>query len=179
MTLVRSQASNHPQQVGSRGARPEVDDRATTLEVFGPLHDRFHFTLDAAASAENTKLPRFFDLQTDGLIQPWGGERVWCNPPYSEIRPWVEKAWAETADLVVMLLPSNRTEQAWWQDLVEPFRDRAGSPLTTEFIRGRVRFLAPGATEIGPDERPPFGNVLLIWNREVPRLQGFQESLRI
>jgi hypothetical protein len=93
---------------------------------------------------------------------------VWCNPPYSNIRPWVEKAWAEwlhgDVPLVVMLLPANRTEQGWWQDLVEPWRDRDGAP-SVEFLRGRTRFIAPGADGIGPNERPPFGCCLLIWER--------------
>lgn len=65
-----------------------------------------------------------------------------------------------------MLLPANRTEQPWWQDLVEPFRDRAGSDLRTEFFRGRIRFVRAGAPAIFPNERPPFGVVILIWTRQ-------------
>ena len=64
-----------------------------------------------------------------------------------------------------VLLPANRPEQKWWQDMVEPYRDRPGSPLRTEFLRVRPRFVLPGAEEIGPNERPPFGCVLLIWER--------------
>jgi hypothetical protein len=33
MTLARFRGQNHPQQVKRRGARPEVDERATTLEM--------------------------------------------------------------------------------------------------------------------------------------------------
>lgn len=179
MSLVGLEARNHPQQTGARGAVVDVDDRATTLDVFEPLRDRFAFTVDVAASERNAKLPRFFSVDDDGFAQPWGGERVWCNPPYSDIRPWVEKAWAESAEIVAMLLPANRTEQGWWQDLVEPYRDRPGSPLTTEFIRGRLRFIAPGADSVGSDERPPFGNVLLLWNRERPHLDGIQSRLSL
>jgi hypothetical protein len=64
-----------------------------------------------------------------------------------------------------MLLPANRTEQSWWQELVEPHRDRLGTGLTVEFIRGRLRFLRPGSTRPMPNERPPFGVCLLIWER--------------
>lgn len=64
---------------------------------------------------------------------------------------------------IVMLLPANRVEQAWWQEHVEPFRDRSDSPLRVEFLRGRMRFDRPGAV-IGPKgDRPPFGVCLLIW----------------
>lgn len=62
-----------------------------------------------------------------------------------------------------MLLPANRTEQQWWQLMVEPFRDRPGSPLSTRFLPGRMRFLRRGQTAVGPNERPPFGCLLLIW----------------
>lgn len=165
MSLVQFHARNHRQQVGKRGADPQVDDRATTPEVFEPLHARFGFTLDVAASEHNTKLPRFYSIEEDGLAQSWAGERVWCNPPYSLIGPWVEKAWREApfTDLIVMLLPANRTEQNWWQEHVEPHRDRPGSPLRVEFLRGRLRFIAAGRTSVGPNERPPFGCCLLIW----------------
>jgi hypothetical protein len=37
---------------------------------------------------------------------------------------------------IVMLLPNNRMEQGWWQRLVEPFRDRVGSPLSTRKLAG-------------------------------------------
>lgn len=141
----------------------DVDDRATTPEDFARFDARWHFTIDVAAAEHNTKCERFFDVQADGLQQPWAGERVWCNPPYSNIRPWIEKAWSEAAHLVVMLLPANRTEQSWWQELVEPHRDVPDSDLRTEFLPGRMRFLARGAQRIGPNERPPFGCVLLIW----------------
>lgn len=167
MSLTRFKAQNHPQQT----AKPQIDDRATTPTMFAELHARFRFTVDAAASIENAKLPRFWTVADDGLEQPWGAERVWVNPPYSNIRPWVEKAHYEweigEVEAIVMILPANRTEQSWWQDLVEPYRDQLGmfDGPRTEFIRGRVRFLHPGATEIGPDERPPFGSVLLIWDR--------------
>lgn len=161
MSLVGFKARNHRQQVGRRGANPFVDDRETTPEVFGPLHERFGFTVDVAASPENAKLPRFFTAEDDGLAQDWSGERVWCNPPYSAIAPWVEKGHAGGADLVVMLLPANRTEQRWWQELVEPHR-RAGA-LEVEFLAGRMRFIPPGEDSVKPNSRPPFGCCLVIW----------------
>jgi phage N-6-adenine-methyltransferase len=125
--LVGRRSANHPQQTARRGALDVVDDRATTAEVFDPLHALHRFTVDVAAATHNTKCERFYDAVTDELAQSWAGERVWCNPPYSAIAPWVEKAWLSVdAEVVVMLLPANRTEQVWWQELVEPFRDRGG-----------------------------------------------------
>ena len=147
---------NHPQQKRN----PRVDDRATTPEVFGKLHARFRFTVDVAAASHNAKLPRYYTEDRCGLSASWEGERVWCNPPYSSIRPWVEKSVTSAAEIVVLLLPANRTEQGWWQDLVEP--RRRGGGIRVEFIRGRMRFLAATDTAIKPNSRPPFGVCLVI-----------------
>jgi phage N-6-adenine-methyltransferase len=169
VSVVGYQARNHPQQVAARGADPAVDDRAITMEDFAPVHARFAFTIDAAASTANARLPRYWTAGTDALSRSWAGERVWCNPPYSHpsLGRWAEKAWDEwfregRPELIVMLVPANRTEQQWWQNWVEPFRDRA-TGLRTEFLPGRMRFLRSGQAEIRPNERPPFGCCLLIW----------------
>lgn len=176
---------NHPQQVAEKGVNESVDDRATPWEVFDPLNREFRFTVDAAASPLNNRLPRFWTRESNALAQEWAGERVWCNPPYSDIEPWVQKAWVEAAaECVVMLLPANRSEQGWWQRHVEPFRDGKWTHievpnLTTRFLPGRIRFVAPDLNQHAeahdlfggrsstrvPDTRPPFGCVLLIWSR--------------
>jgi phage N-6-adenine-methyltransferase len=166
MPLVGFKAKNHPQQVHYCGSQRHVDDRALPAAEFTKLQARFGFTIDAAAAAHNAKLPRYYSIENSGLEASWAGERVYCNPPFSDIAPWVAKAWAEeSAPLIVLLLPANRTEQNWWQNLIECRRDRAGSPLRVEFQPGRWRFLKAGQLAIGPNERPPFGCVLCIWDR--------------
>lgn len=151
-----------------RWSQDEVtDDRQTHPRHFIELNQRHGpFTLDVAAAEHNTKCARYFDVDANGLEQDWSGERVWCNPPYSDIAPWVRKAWASWAAAlgIAMLLPATRTEQPWWQTMVEPFRDRVDSPLRTEFLPGRMHFLRPGQTAIATGERPPFGCVLLVWS---------------
>lgn len=161
--LVGFTPKNHPQQVGVRGANDGVDTRETPLSLLAPLIAEFGpFTLDVAASALNTKAPRYFDIAADGLVQSWAGERVWCNPPYSNLLGWVAKASREHRDgcpLIVMLLPANRTEQPWWQDQIEPYRDGRGS-IETRFIRKRVDFGKPVGSKAGS---VPFASVLAIW----------------
>lgn len=174
MSLVAFRARNHPQQATIN----TVDDRGTLPDFFDPLNAQHRFTVDAAASAENALLPLYWSIDTDGLAQSWGGHRVWCNPPYSNIPPWPEKAWIEmvdgTCELVVMLLPANRCEQSFWQTHVEPYRDREpfhGIRLTSQFLSGRMRFRMPENYEWGTSrkkgDRPPFGCVLLTWTREI------------
>lgn len=166
MTLTGFKAKNHPQQTGKNGARDEVDDRGTRWEDFDEFNRLYGpFTLDVAAAPHNAKCEKFFTREDDGLAQSWAGERVWCNPPYSDIGAWVQKAWRERKGTVgiTMLLPANRTEQKWWQEHVEPYRDDKNYGLTVRFLPGRMRFDRPNAV-IGPKgDRPPFGCCLLIW----------------
>lgn len=169
------QAANHPLQVARDGAVDHVDDRATPPEDFGPWAERFRFSIDVAAAPHNAKCERFYTREDDGLHKSWSGERVWCNPPFSDLGAWVGKAWHEWfdacgapgAELIVMLVPANRAEQGWWQEHVEPHRDRPGSPLRTEFLPGRIRFQFPPHIEPPKHNRPLFGCVLLIWSDEL------------
>jgi DNA N-6-adenine-methyltransferase Dam len=168
--------TNHPNMVKKRGVDDAVDDRQTPPCVFVPLDAEFAFTLDAAASHENHKCARYCTLAGgqlgNGLAISWAGERVWINPPFSRIRPWVEKAWDERAsELVALLLPNNRGEQPFFQDLIEPYRDRPGSILTTRNLRKRRPFLSAGQ-EIGnrTSKSPPFGLTLVLWDRRRPAL---------
>lgn len=166
--MVGFKAKNHPQQHRMNcGPNDAVDDRALPPDAFAQLHGRFQFTIDVAASESNAKLPLFLTKEDDGLSKSWAGDRVYCNPPYSHIEPWVKKAWDETENcpVIVLLLPANRTEQLWWHNWIEPRRDRLGSPLRIEFLYQRTRFLKPGQKTIKPNERPPFGCCLAIWRQ--------------
>lgn len=165
--LAGFKSSNHPQQVAKRGSLEDTDDRRTLPEIFDPLNVEHLFTLDVCASKLNAKLPRYFTREQNGLKQSWTDEIVWCNPPYSDIGSWVIKALAESNDelelpaKVVMLLPANRTEQRWWQDMIEPRRDR-GFGVTTRFMRGRPRFGWPTEKpRPKKGDRPPFGLVVV------------------
>lgn len=177
MSLAGFKSTNHPQQTAKRGATDDVDDRGTDQAFFSATANRFGgFTLDVAAASHNAKCDLYFTREQDGLAQSWDGERVWCNPPYSDIKAWVTRAWLAApittsghrrgkggAELIVMLLPANRVEQTWWQDWVEPYRDRPGTGLRVEFLRGRMRFDRPGWEKPAKGDRPPFGCCLLIW----------------
>lgn len=80
----------------------------TPFLLFRNLHGEFSFTLDGAATEHDTLLPRF----TDNIgNQSWNGERVFCNPPYSNIKTFLSKA--SEADLAVFLIP-HRPHTTYW-----------------------------------------------------------------
>lgn len=124
--------------VFSRRFESARQDWETPLEIFSPLHAEFNFTLDAAASDANKKVDRFFDAATDGLLQDWGTETVWLNPPYGDgaakVSEWARKAYqaSRRGATVVMLIPA-RTNTTWFQDICLRHAE-------VRFIRGRPRF---------------------------------------
>lgn len=124
--------------------------------------------LDVAACDEAHLAEAYFTKTHDGLQQSWRARRVWCNPPFSQIAAWVEKAWneygAERFEVLAVLLPAVKTEQRWWHEWIEPARDNGG-PLRTYFQPGRAAFAAPG-TNGQPVKGSPFGCVLLVWRRQ-------------
>lgn len=87
----------------------------TPRQLADALRVEYNVCLDAAADKDNAVAPVFFDGTegSNGLEQPWdvpfGG--VWVNPPYSDVTPWLEKAYSEVLDLgrcerAVLLLPA-------------------------------------------------------------------------
>lgn len=124
------------------------DSTPTPRHVYEQLHREFHFTLDVAASAENVKCPAFFSKEEDGLSRPWSGV-VFCNPPYSDIGPWMRKGLLESARGVtsVFLVPA-RTDLAWFHDYALEGEVR--------FIRGRLNFT-------GTATNAPFPSCVVIF----------------
>lgn len=111
------------------------DEWATPDAVFETLDQEFSFTLDACATEENHKCEKYYTKKDDGLRKNWGGQRVFCNPPYSEISKWVEKAYREACQdntLVVLLIPS-RTDTKYFHDFIYQRSE-------IRFVKGRLKF---------------------------------------
>ena len=103
--------------------------------MFDELNAEFNFTLDPCSTEENHKCELYYTIETDGLAKSWEGQRVFCNPPYSEISRWVEKAYREgTKDntLVVLLIPS-RTDTKYFHNFIY-------NRTEIRFVKGRLRF---------------------------------------
>lgn len=71
----------------------EKDVWQTPLWLFDALDSEFSFWLDAAASEANTLCTQYITAQQNAFVTEWSSYgAVWCNPPYSNIRPWVDRA---------------------------------------------------------------------------------------
>lgn len=117
-------------------------DIATPPELLRAVERRYghRFEVDLAADAENTAAPAWYSLEDDALQHDWtehAGNACWCNPPYSDISPWVCKAAVSTLDplrapWIAMLLPA-AIGSRWYAQWVYPH-------ATTVALRPRVTF---------------------------------------
>lgn len=113
-----------------------TDQWATPQTFFDELNKEFAFTLDPCADEFNHKCNKYFTKEINGLNQNWGGEIVFCNPPYGrEINKWVQKCAEETqkdCPLAVMLIPA-RTDTKWFHDYIY-------GQAEIRFVKGRLKF---------------------------------------
>ncbi len=128
--------------------------------VFDYYNDRFNFTLDVAASKENTLVEHnYWTEENDALKQNWSFVN-WCNPPYSNIMPWVIKAIkeAQMGCTTVMLIPSD-TSVKWFKHAFD---------FCTEchFISGRLSFV--NAETQKPVNGNNKGSVVFVFDPKSP-----------
>jgi phage N-6-adenine-methyltransferase len=106
---------------------------STPQHVFDALNAEFNFTLDPCSDGFNAKCPKFYSIYDSGLAHDWGTEVVFMNPPYSDCKTWMRKAYeaSQSGATVVCLVPS-RTDTVWWHDYAMRGEIR--------LIRGRLKF---------------------------------------
>lgn len=127
-----------------------TDQWATPQDFFDKLNDEFHFTLDVCADETNHKCEKYYSKEDDGLKQDWGGEIIWCNPPYGrEIGKWVERC-SKHDGTAVMLVPA-RTDTRWFHDYIY-------GKSEVRFIRGRLKF---GNSK----NSAPFPSMVVVFNK--------------
>lgn len=115
----------------------KTNDWSTPQDFYDELNNEFGFTLDPCADEYNHKCDKYFTEGDDGLLQDWGGEIVFCNPPYGKaIKDWVRKAYIEGCKpntTVVMLIPA-RTDTQYFHDYIYH------EAKEIRFIKGRLKF---------------------------------------
>lgn len=122
----------------------------TPRSLFDPLHAEYAFTLDGASEPGNGLLPL---ASTAAHPIAWQGHRVFCNPPWSNILPFVERA--KDANLAVLLVPA-RTNVRWFHRALE-------LGATPRFFKGRPKFELPGHN--GAGHNSPVDCMLLVFQK--------------
>ena len=117
-----------------------TDDWATPQDFYMRLNQEFNFSDDPCPIGG-----------LDGLERKWG-KRCFVNPPYSNIRGFLEKALFEMAvmdcEIAVFLVPA-RVDTKWFHEVALPANPEI------RFIKGRLKFG-------GAKNSAPFPSMLII-----------------
>lgn len=124
-------------------------DWQTPPEFYKVLHRRFYFDLDGACTHTN-RLARIGSTQESPIA--WNGLRVFCNPPWTNIRPFIELA--PFAEFACFLVPA-RVNAKWFHRALE-----LGAQV--EFFSPRPKFLKEGEENGGS----PFDCCLLLFGEK-------------
>ncbi|HDS6174427.1 TPA: DNA methylase [Escherichia coli] len=127
----------------------------TPFLIFRNLHREFGFSMDGAATEHDTLLPRFTD---DIHNQSWIGERVFCNPPYSDTKTFLAKA--SEADLAVFLIPYRPHTTYWLRHIYSNNHCHE-----IRILHRAVKYLPP-AGHNGLVIRSPFASAIVIFKSE-------------
>ena len=139
---------------------------ATPPEVFNALDMEFGFGFDVCAEPETAKCFNFWTIDDDALSKNWsgciglrgsllGGNWIWCNPPYSNISPWVEKAIeAQAAGRGTVMLVMCDPSVKWFA------RAQAFASETRFITNGRLAFHRNGVRQAGNNK----GSVIFVFD---------------
>lgn len=114
----------------SKTPEGEGDKRQTPKEVIARIQTLINMPLihDVAAEPHTAKCASYWTAEDDALSKDWREPMIgsslsgalFCNPPYSNITPWVKKACEASKKglFVVGLLPDDRSV-SWQREYVE------------------------------------------------------------
>ena len=117
----------------------DKDSLQTPEWIFKWLNDKYHFDVDLAASKEHHFIDEYFTKKDSAFDYQWRntGRNGFCNPPYSNIDPWITQAIQESTDgfTTVFVIPDFNGENR--------FYDISKYATTIIHLIGRVSFIRP------------------------------------
>ena len=167
------------------------NERGTPSNFINAISEIFPIELDVCCAEWNRKAERglyYVSDEDNGLTQDWES-RNWCNPPFSEIPQWVEKALCEAdrGRQTLMLLPA-RIGSPWFYEIVFPISKLASDDdgrerVNWEPLRHRISF-DPPPEWVGPWTSANFDCILVGFNMQEGLLSEIarawhQEALRM
>ena len=161
----------------------DSDSWRTPDALFNELNNEFHFDIDLCATKENSKCNVYCKdylstLQVVSVNDGYGWELVgtlkefikdgdvktaFMNPPYSNPKPFIEKAWEDSKQCKIVCLVKCDPSTKWWA----VFWDHNRGPKNgceVRFFPKRVQFDPPAGFE-GKASGPSFPSALVIMDR--------------
>ena len=132
--------------------KSKTDKWMTPPEVYESLNKEFQFNFDPCPID-------WKEGDVDGLTVEWGTS-TFCNPPYSKVAKWIEKAHSEwkKGKTVVMLINVITDTKA--------FHDYIYNKAELRFFKGRLKFINPSADASAKTQASPKPSMLVVFRAE-------------
>jgi hypothetical protein len=169
-TLIRTASANRKTETNEGKTKMGFQNWATPptfiewceREVL-PTYGYSEFGLDACATPENCKAPRFLApvesdlcmgpgcIGVNGLYASWANYgAVWCNPGFSACAQWLDKAASEAERGTTSVVLTHACHGARW------FRTRLAKANAVWLINPRINFLPPEDVEPSSNNRDSY-----------------------
>lgn len=170
---LRSAAPLHAPFTSSKS-----DEHYTPQKVIEAVLECFDNVIDLdpcsnSQHSPNVPAKNHYIVEDDGLTQPWKAEKVYMNPPYSEVKVWLQKLIAEydvgNVTEAIALVKADTSTQ--WFGLV------FAHATAICFVHHRLSFHAPGGTQ---DNSATFASAVAYFGRNVENFyQSFEETVGV
>lgn len=90
------------------------DQWRTPNWLFDELNEEFHFDIDLCANPNNSKCKLFCKDYLKEDITQLHIQTAFMNPPYSNPKPFIEKAWEDSKHCKIICLVKVDPSTKWW-----------------------------------------------------------------
>ena len=138
-----------------------TDSWATPTYFYDYYRLKYNIKMDICASENNHKHSKYLTeeddaLTTDRIVEECKGEYVWCNPPYSNVTPWVELAIRNQEQGVgTIMLVKNDPSTKWMERAFDT------ADVIEFIVGGRVQFIPPEGVKMSSNN---FSSVVIVYH---------------
>lgn len=144
----------------------QSDAWETPKWLFDELDSEFDFVIDLCATRDNTKKLDFCEDYLDYVASEQQYQCAFMNPPYSNPKPFIVKAWEDSKYHKIVILVPNTIKTCKYIDILD---ENAGQGTFRKWKRGveirdlsrRTRFTHPHKQSSSPS----FGCMLIVMDR--------------
>jgi len=140
------------------------DEWETPPDLFQYGCDYFDFepTLDLCATNYNKKTKYF--IKTHALDFNWRQDS-WLNPPYSNVKDWIRKAYHEHLkwNVSILALLFVKSDTKVWHECILGLDEYGQKKTEILFLEGRIHFWQNGKRSKNP---APYPSCFVFWRKK-------------
>lgn len=131
----------------------------TPADFWQAVNARFQFTLDVCATEANTKCRLFISPEEDALKPEriWDACHAWCNPGFSNLMPWMQKAEQQARQGTTTAVLSHASHTARWAQYGMKHATELWLPCP------RIQFIAPAGVPQSSNNRDSMLWIFTPW----------------